>query len=330
RALLVRPVARALADPVAGALAQRGPVHDGRQRVGDRLPEVVVAVNRQGHLPDPADPLADPGDALAPLPGDRVADGVGDVDRLRPRLDRRRQHVAHVVEVRPRRVLGRELDVLAVALRVPYGVDRRLQHFGPGLPELVLQVDVGGRDERVDPRLPRVLHRLPAAVDVRQPHAREPADRRRVLERADLLGDLTRRLEVLVRRDREARLDDVHLEASQLSRHLELLHRVHRAPRRLLAVPPLRCRSVEAITKAATYVPIAIVRRSQAESSTPLSRITADTTSPAAAGVGSPTKNRRSTVPVWTLKRASRRAPQITNRNAPNHAGRPRAESANE
>src|SRR2546427_13288285 len=58
--------------------------------------------------------------------------------------------------------------------------------------------------------------------------------------------------------------------------------------------------------------------------------ITADTTTPAAAGVGSPTKNRRSTVPVWALKGASRRAPQITNRNAPNHAGRPRAESANE
>src|SRR5256886_7858036 len=132
-------------------------------------------------------------------------------------------------------------------MRVPYGLDRRPQHLGPGLPELVLQVDVGGRDERVDPRLPRVLHRLPAAVDVRQPHAREPADRRRVLERADLLGDLTRRLEVLVRRDREARLDDVHLEASQLSRHLELLHRVHRKPRRLLAVPQRRVEDDDAI-----------------------------------------------------------------------------------
>src|SRR5437870_2008453 len=41
-------------------------------------------------------------------------------------------------------------------------------------------------------------------------------------------------------------------------------------------------------------------------------------------------KKRRSTVPVWTLKRASRRAPQITNRKAPNHAGRLRSFSAKE
>src|SRR5216117_1038890 len=197
--LLERRVPRPLADPVDGALDLPRPVHDGRQRVGDRLAEVVVAVDREDHLLHSADLLADPGDALAPLARDRVADGVGNVDRLRPRLDHRRQHVAHVVEVRARGVLGRELDVLAVALRVPHGVDRRLQHFGPGLPQLVLQVDVGGRDEGVDPGLPRILHRLPTAVDVRQPHAREAADRRRVLERADLLGDLARRLEVLVR-----------------------------------------------------------------------------------------------------------------------------------
>src|SRR5256886_16182820 len=292
-------------------------------------------------------------------------------------------------------------------MRVPYGLDRRPQHLGPGLPELVLQVDVGGRDERVDPRLPRVLHRLPAAVDVRQPHAREPADRRRVLERADLLGDLTRRLEVLVRRDREARLDDVHLEASQLSRHLELLHRVHREPRRLLAVPQrrvenddaihvtplthgcsftacstgsaagvrptisrrigpeaaypvkmrkrksswrvatiitlstmtssvhngrrrtksnslkLQYRNVETISSAVTYVPPAIATRCQRAASTPRGRITADTTTPAAAGVGSPTKNRRSTVPGWTLESARRTAPRSTDMNAPDPARRP-------
>src|SRR5437773_367667 len=299
-------------------------------------------------------------------------------------------------------------------MRVPHGLDRRPQHLGPGLPELVLQVEVGGRDERVDPWLPRVLHRLPAAVDVGQAHAREPADRRRVLERADLLGDLARRPEVLVRGDREARLDDVHLEAGQLARHLELFQRVHREAGRLLAVSQrrvedgdaihvtplthgcsfatwstgssagvrptisrrigpdaaypakmrkrktswrvatiitlstmtssaesgrrraksnslkLQYRNVETIRRATTYVAIAIVTRSQRLASTPCRRMTAPATTPAAAGVGSPTKNRRSTVPVWMLKRASRSAPQITNRNAPNQAGRSSTESANE
>jgi hypothetical protein len=52
-------------------------------------------------------------------------------------------------------------------------------------------------------------------------------------------------------------------------------------------------------------------------------------TTAAAAGIGSPTKNRLSVAPVKTLKRASRSAPQITNRNAANHAGRPSSLSAN-
>src|SRR2546427_4816673 len=60
------------------------------------------------------------------------------------------------------------------------------------------------------------------------------------------------------------------------------------------------------------------------------SSTTLDAITPAAAGVLSPMKKRRSTVPVWTLKRASRRAPQITNRKAPNHAGRLRSFSAKE
>src|SRR2546430_17707371 len=92
----------------------------------------------------------------------------------------------------------------------------------------------------------------------------------------------------------------------------------------------LQYRNVETISSAVTYVPPAIATRSQREASTPWSRITADTTTPAAAGVGSPTKNRRSTVPGGTLKRARRSAPQITNQNRPDPGGRPRAESANE
>src|SRR5437867_8976370 len=58
--------------------------------------------------------------------------------------------------------------------------------------------------------------------------------------------------------------------------------------------------------------------------------MTAEQATAAAAGVGRPTKKRLSVVPVCTLKRASRSAPQITNRNAANHAARPRSLSANE
>src|SRR3989338_5293020 len=70
--------------------------------------------------------------------------------------------------------------------------------------------------------------------------------------------------------------------------------------------------------------------RSHREGSTPWSRSTVAHTTPAAAGVESPTKYRRSVTPVYTLNRASRSAPHTTNRNAPNHAGRPTGEERRE
>ena len=245
--LLEGRVARPLADPVDRALHLPGALHDRGQRVRHRLPEVVVAVDGEDDPVQPLDLLADAGDPLAPLAWNGVPDGVRDVDRLSTGLDRRRQDVAHVVEVGSRGVLRRELHVFAVRAGVADGVDRRLEHLGPGLAQLVLQVDVGGRDERVDSRLPGVLHGLPAAVDVAEPHAGQAADGRRVLQRPDLLGHLAGGFEVLVRRDREAGLDDVDLQAGQLAGHLELLHRVHGEARRLLAVPQCRVEDDDAI-----------------------------------------------------------------------------------
>jgi len=99
----------------------------------------------------------------------------------------------------------------------------------------------------VDARLARVLHGLPAAVDVGQADARQAADGRRVVQRTDLLGHLACRLEVLVGGDREAGLDDVHLQTGQLPGHLEFFHRVHREAGRLLAVPQCRVEDDDAI-----------------------------------------------------------------------------------
>src|SRR5438552_17277293 len=89
----------------------------------------------------------------------------------------------------------------------------------------------------MDARLVRVLHGLPAPVDIAEAHAGKPANARRAVERTDLARDLASRLEVLVGGDRKARLDDIDAQARQLPRHLELLHRVHREARRLPAVP---------------------------------------------------------------------------------------------
>src|SRR5262245_15267125 len=112
--LLERGVAGPLADPVDGALDLAGAVHEGRQRVRHRLPEVVVAVHGHHDLLDPVDALANLADTLSPLLGDGVPDGVRDVDGPGAGVDDSREHVAHVVEVRARGVFRRELHVLAV------------------------------------------------------------------------------------------------------------------------------------------------------------------------------------------------------------------------
>ena len=238
--LFERGVAGALADAVDGAFHLAGAVHERGQRVGHRLAEVVVAVDGQNRLVDAVDPLPDVRDALRPLRRDGVADRVGDVDRAGAGVDDRRQHVAHVVEVGARGILRRELDVLAVPAGVADGFDGRLHHFGPRLAQLVLEVDVGGRHEGVDAGAPGVPHRFPAAVDVAETHAAQAADDRGALQRAHLAGDLPGRLEVLLRRDGESGFDDVHVQSRQLPGHLQLLHRVHGEPGRLLAVAQRR------------------------------------------------------------------------------------------
>src|SRR5438093_743967 len=183
------------------------------------------------------------------------------ISSVRPRVD------AEEVLARPER----HHDLLAVRPRVTDRVDRCPEHLGAGLPQLVLQVDVGGRDERVDARLTCVLHRFPAAVDVGQADAREAADRRRVVQGAHLAGHRAGGLEVLVRRDREAGLDDVDLEPGQLPGHLELLHRVHGEAGRLLAVPQRRVEDDDAI-HTASYGDSLVASSAGAESERPTSR----------------------------------------------------------
>ena len=125
-----------------------------------------------------------------------------------------------------------ELDV--VAQRLGLG-DRRprepLDVLARGL-QLVLDVDVGRGDEGVDPRSLRVLDGLPCTIDVRRVRAGQAGDDRAL----DLAGDRLHRLEVAGRGDREAGLDDVDAQPRELVGDLELLGRVQRDARRLLAV----------------------------------------------------------------------------------------------
>ena len=171
------------------------------------------------------------------LLGHRVADGVGDVDRRRALVDARSGRTS-AVKSRSARVasIGRELDVVAVALGLGHrGAGQALDVLARGL-QLVHDVDVRRRDEGVDARALGVAHRLPRALDVGRVGAGQAGDDRSM----DLAGDRLHGLEVAGRGDREAGLDDVDAQARELVGDLELLGRVERDARRLLAVAQRR------------------------------------------------------------------------------------------
>ena len=243
RDLLQRAVAGPLAEAVDRALdLARAGDHPG-VGVGDGQPQVVVAVDRGLDLAQVRDQLVEARPHRRVLLGRRVADRVGDVDHRRPGVDRDLQHLGGELEVGAGRVHRRELDVLAVGtghrhrrLRLPLDV------LAVGL-QLVLDMDVGGRDEGVDARPRGVLDRPPGGVDVGLVGAGQAADDRPF----DRAGDRLDRLEVTRRGDRETGLDHVDPEPRQLLGDLHLLGGVQRDARRLLAVAQRRVEDVDAL-----------------------------------------------------------------------------------
>ena len=234
--LLERRVAGALADAVDRALHLTRAALDRRQRVGHRQAEIVVAVRAEDDLVGVRDALADAAEEVQHFVRRRVADGIGQIDRRRADLDDRLDDAAEEVEVASRGVLGRELHVEGVLARVADRVHRRLEALLAGHAQLRLQVQIRGRDERVDAALRRRLDRPGRLLEVGAMAARQAGDDRT----ADLGGDLADRFGVGRRGDRKAGLDDVHAERIELTGELQLLGRPEREPGRLLAVAQRR------------------------------------------------------------------------------------------
>ena len=188
--LLERAVAGPLADPVDRALDLPRAGQQPGVGVGDRQAEVVVAVD--GQL-DPAQlrhQLVEAVQVAGVLLRGRVPDRVGDVDHGRALGDRDRADLGRELDLRPGRVHRRELDVLAVGLRQRHGGLCLPLDVVAGALQLVLDVDVGGRDERVDPRALGVLDRPPGGVDIRLVGPREATDHRALDRARDRLNGL--------------------------------------------------------------------------------------------------------------------------------------------
>ena len=107
--LLERRVAGPLAEAVDRDLDLARAGLDRGERVRRREPEVVVAVDADRRVA--ADEVDDAPDERPELGRDRVADGVGDVDRRRAGLDDGLVDLEQEVDVGPRGVLGAELDL---------------------------------------------------------------------------------------------------------------------------------------------------------------------------------------------------------------------------
>ena len=115
---------------------------------------------------------------LAELGGRGVAHRVGDVDGGGPARDRHAEALQEELQLGPGRVLRRELDIFRVALREPDVVLDRLQDLLRAHPQHRLALDVGRRDERVDPPPLRALEGLSGAFDVAGSRPRERRDHR--------------------------------------------------------------------------------------------------------------------------------------------------------
>ena len=234
--LLEGRVARALADTVHGALDLAAARFDRREAVRDGEAEVVVAVRREDDAVRAGGARANRREELVDLVRRRVADGVREVHGRRAGLDHRGHDRAEVVEVAPRRVLGRELHVVDVPPRAGDRAGRGLESLAARHVELVREVEVRRGDERVEARPGAAVERLERAVHVRVHGARERGDN----GTADGLRDGADAREVVLRGDREPGLEDVHAELVELDGEAHLLRLAHREAGRLLAVPERR------------------------------------------------------------------------------------------
>jgi hypothetical protein len=226
-------VARPLADAVDGAFHLPGPASDGRERVGDGQPQVVMAVDRDDGLADVRHPVLQGRHHMAVLGGDGITHRIGHVDRGGATLDGRLDHAAEVVQVGTGCVLGRKFHVVAEAPGILDRFYRRRQGLFPALTKQVLEMDVGGGNKHVDTTALGGLEGLGAGVDILSHGAAEAGDDGFF----QALGNFLHGLKVTRRGRRKTRLDDVHAQLFQLDGDLHFFLGIQAGPGSLFPVP---------------------------------------------------------------------------------------------
>src|ERR1041385_2203539 len=117
--------------------------------VGGGEAQIVMTVRRERDPGGSGDALADGAEDLRVLRREREAHGVRQVHGRGALGDRRLHDTAQVLEVGAAGVFVRELDVVGVAAGPAHGGAGQLEAIVPSDLQLVLQVDVGRRNEDV-------------------------------------------------------------------------------------------------------------------------------------------------------------------------------------
>ena len=234
--LLQCGIAGAFADSADRAFHLAGPGADSGKRVGHGKAKVVMAVRGHRRVSDALDAVHDGGDKRAEFVWRRIAYRVGYVDDRGAGGDGGLERLAEEVDVRSRRVFGRELHLAAELARVGHGVPYLPQAVGAGSAQLVLEVQVARCDESVDARPRRAADRRRRSLDVLLQRPRKRADGRGF----DRIRYGLYRLEVSRRCGGETRLHHIDAKRFELKGHANLLVVVHRVSGGLFAVPERR------------------------------------------------------------------------------------------
>src|SRR6185312_15481383 len=121
----------------------------------DGKSEVIMAMRRNDHTLYAANAFTNIANQVAELQGDRIADGVWNVQRGRAGLNDGFEHLEKKLRFGAGRIFWRKLDVIAKRARQADGLCRLLQALLTRDPQLVLQVYVRSREKYVYARTNR-------------------------------------------------------------------------------------------------------------------------------------------------------------------------------
>ncbi len=142
------------------------------------------------------------------------------------------KHLAQKLGIGASGIFGRKFHVIAERLGEGYGLAGLRQALIACDAQLILQMNVGSRQEDVNARASRILQSFPGAFDIGPARPSQSGNDRP----ADQAGDGLDRCKIAVRGDGKTRLNHVDAEAVELVRQAQLLRMIHAATRRLLSI----------------------------------------------------------------------------------------------